>query len=155
LFLPLQKKEEEGDNSVAAVAFVVALRYSTGPEEKEEGNGSVAAVAFFIALQRNKIRGRRRRRPSSFCFFRCKGKTKRQQQQRCSAAPKEEMLRCSAAPQKQKSKDAYLGPAWVPLWLQPQLPCSNGSKLQAPATPSSKFLLHAPRSCSNKPDSNS
>jgi hypothetical protein len=53
---------------------------------------------------------------------------------RCSVAPQEQTLCCSAAPQEhskeeqtkqtkqtnaKKSKDAYLGPMWVPLQLQP------------------------------------
>jgi len=45
--LTLQKEEEEGDDSVAAVAF---LRCNTTKEE-EEGDDSVAAITFFVAQQ--------------------------------------------------------------------------------------------------------
>jgi hypothetical protein len=53
----IPEEEEEGDGSIAVVAFFAMLRYSAAPKEEEEGDGSIVIVAFF-----NKIRGKRRRR---------------------------------------------------------------------------------------------
>jgi len=54
-----QKEEEEGDN-VAAVPFFVALRCNATSQEEEEGDGNCHRL--LCATQRNKTRGRRRRR---------------------------------------------------------------------------------------------
>ncbi len=113
-------------------------------KKEKKGDGNNAAVAFFAML-------------------------------RCSTAPqehnKEEQTKQTKQTKEKKRKDVYLGVAWVPLWLQPQLPYSNSSptptapssklrqlqapssysnssKLQASAAPSSKLLLQAPSSCS-------
>jgi hypothetical protein len=45
--LALQKEEEEGDDNVAAIAF---LRCNTIKEE-EEGDDNIAAITFFVVQQ--------------------------------------------------------------------------------------------------------
>jgi hypothetical protein len=96
----------------ATVAFFTALQRNTTKQEEEEGN-DVVVVTFFAAQQR-------------------------------STAPQEEeegddssrrLLRCitNRTRKEEKIKDAYLGPAWVPLELQPQLPSSSSRHASAPA----------------------
>jgi hypothetical protein len=138
---------EEGDGNVVVVAFFFllfccvatlsspsSLRLFAQQKKEEEGDDS-NVVAFFAAYRNSTRRNVVLQR--SVAFFATL---------RCNAAPqensKEEQTKQT---NEKKNKDVYLGPAWVPLWLQPQLPSSNGSKLQAPAA----------SSYSNSPGSNS
>ncbi len=111
----------------------------------------------------------------SFCFFCCKKKKKVTATTlllpsllRCIVAQLHKRKRCVAMQRclicyamlrrsSTRANTVYLGTASVPFWFQPQLPCSNSSKLQASATPSScsKLLLQAPNTCSNSLGSSS
>jgi hypothetical protein len=110
------------------------LRYAALQRSSTRGNAALQRnVAFFATLHCNVML------PSSL---------------RCAAAQLHKNIANKNKQNKQtrkKSKDVYLGPVWVPLRLQPQVPCSNNSNLQAPTAPSSKVQALAPAPTASAP----
>jgi hypothetical protein len=118
-FSHCKKKKKEATTTL--LPSPCSLRYATAQLHKRKRCAAAQRCLLrYAVLQRSSIRENATvQRNVAFFVTLC-----------YSAAPqehsKEEQTKQT---NEKKSKDAYLGPAWVLLWLQPQLPCSNSSKL--------------------------
>jgi hypothetical protein len=73
----LQHTEEEGNDSNVAIAFFVALRYNTVPQEDEEGDGNCCRLLHCTAAQRSKTRDEELSSPSSLRLLMVQKKKRR------------------------------------------------------------------------------